>query len=389
MVVIIVIITVIIFVLVDYFIRLAMRKVEEKKIKKERAAALDIGLRLDFTTEAKSLKRVEVENPKARILAVDDEEIVLASFRKILVLAGYSIDTVETGPEALGLVQKNEYDFVFTDLKMPDMDGVEVTKAVKHLRPDVDIIVITGYATIESAVETMKYGAMDYVQKPFTEDELVAFINKALIRRQDRIERTTKPQVHLITPSIGESTSKHEINVPAGIFLAPCHSWVSLERNGLVRIGLDDFTQKVLGKIDSLTLPSRGQRVKKAEPLFSINQGGRTIAFPCPIGGKVVSVHTELNNRIDYLRMKPYELGWICTIEPSNLSEDMKNLKIGAAAIDWYQKEIDKYQELVKTTSRELEKTSAEKEVKAEETLDQLQQEIWSRYSNSFLQSCF
>ena len=389
MVVIIVIVTVIIFVLVDFILRLAMRKMQESKIKKERAEALDIGLRLDFTDEAKSLKRVEVENPRAKILAVDDEEIVLASFRKILVLAGYSIDTVETGPEALGQVQKHDYDFVFTDLKMPDMDGIEVTKAVKHLRPDVDVIVITGYATIESAVETMKYGAMDYVQKPFTEDELVAFVNKALIRRQDRIEKTMKPQVHLITPSIGESTSKHEINVPAGIFLAPCHSWVSLERNGLVRIGLDDFTQKVLGKIDSLALPRRGQRVKKGEALFSIRQGERSISFPAPVSGKIVSVHTELNNRIDYLRIKPYELGWICSIEPSNLSEDLKNLKIGAAAIDWYQNEIDKYQELVKTISRDMEKAKAENEVKAEEVDDQLHQEIWTQFPKSFLQSCF
>jgi hypothetical protein len=100
MVVIIVLLTIVVFILVDLVLRLIMRKVQDAKIKKERKEALDIGLRLDFTEEAKSLKRVEVENPKARILAVDDEEIVLDSFRRILVLAGYSIDTVETGPEA-------------------------------------------------------------------------------------------------------------------------------------------------------------------------------------------------------------------------------------------------------------------------------------------------
>ena len=76
-------------------------------------------LKLDFTSEAKTLKRAEVENPKAKILCVDDEEVILGSFRKILVLDGYSVDTVETGQEALGLIQKHHYDFVFTDLKMP------------------------------------------------------------------------------------------------------------------------------------------------------------------------------------------------------------------------------------------------------------------------------
>ena len=231
MVLLIVVVTIIVFILVDAALRLYFERKKELRLRKEREAALDIGLKLDVSDEARTLKRVEVKDPKARILAVDDEEIILDSFRKILVVAGYSIDTVEKGSEALGLILKNDYDFVFTDLKMPEMDGLEVTKAVKHLRPDIDVIVITGYASIETAVETMKYGAMDYVQKPFTEDELIAFFNKSLIRRKDRLERQMKPTVRLITPSTKESDSKHEFNVPAGIFVSQNHTWVNIELN--------------------------------------------------------------------------------------------------------------------------------------------------------------
>ncbi|MGB6853684.1 MAG: response regulator, partial [Thermoanaerobaculia bacterium] len=186
MVVIIVILTLAIFLVVDLVLRLALEKRQTANLLREREEALDIGLKLDFAEEAPSLKRVDVENPKARILAVDDEPVVLDSFRKILVLEGYSIDTVETAQEGLGLVRKRDYDFVFTDLKMPGMDGLDLTKAVKHLRPDIDVVMITGYATIESAVETMKHGAMDYVEKPFTADELAQFTRKLVIRRQDR-----------------------------------------------------------------------------------------------------------------------------------------------------------------------------------------------------------
>lgn len=386
MVVVIVVLTIVVFVLVDLVLRLIMRKVQDARIKKERKEALDIGLRLDFTEEAKSLKRVEVENPKARILAVDDEEIVLDSFRKILVLAGYSIETVETGPEALGLVQKNDYDFVFTDLKMPDMDGIEVTKAVKHLRPDIDVIVITGYATIESAVETMKYGAMDYVQKPFTGDELVAFVDKFLIRRQDRIERTTKPAVHLITPSIGESTSKHEFNVPAGVFISPAHNWVKVELNGMVRVGIDDFTQKILGKIENIALPNKGQKIKKGESIFSIKQGSRSMTFPSPVSGKVVSVNADLNDHIEYVNMKPYELGWMCSIEPTNLTEDLKKLKIGSDTVSWYQKEIDGFHEIAKKINSEKEES---KETTEGTEADNLNERIWEAYSKSFIQTSF
>ena len=377
-----VILTIIVFIIVNLVLRLIMQNIERRKIKKARKEALDIGLRLDYTDEALSLKRVAVDKPKAKILAVDDEEIVLSSFRKILALDGFSIDTVEKGKEALGLVQKNDYDFVFVDLKMPEMDGIEVTKAVKHFRPDIDVIVITGYASIESAVATMKHGAMDYVQKPFTEDELTDFVNKSLIRRQDRIERLTKPQVHLITPSIGEEKSKHVINVPAGVFISPAHTWISLELNGIVKVGLDDFTQKILGPIEGVDLPKSGQKIEKGSYLFAIRKGDHRLDLPAPISGKVVSMNTDLLDHMEYLQMKPYELGWICTIEPANLPGDLQTLIIGADAVSWYKQEVDKFSEkLAPLVESGKERESAEEEKK------RLEDEVWKAFKEVYLQT--
>jgi PleD family two-component response regulator len=105
----------ILFLIADFLLRYFLRKRKENKIKIKREKILSDSLQADFTLESKTLKRVEVDKPKARILCVDDEEVILSSFRKILVLDGYSIDTVETGQEALGLIQSHHYDFVFTD----------------------------------------------------------------------------------------------------------------------------------------------------------------------------------------------------------------------------------------------------------------------------------
>ena len=348
MVLLIVVVTIITFVIVDFALRVYFQKRQDLRLRKEREKALDIGLKLDVSEEAKTLKRVEVKDPKARILAVDDEPIILDSFRKILVVAGYSIDTVEKGREALGLILKHEYDFVFTDLKMPEMDGLEVTKAVKHLRPDIDVIVITGYASIETAVETMKYGAMDYVQKPFTEDELIAFFNKSLIRRNDRLERQMKPTVRLITPSTKESDSKHEFNVPAGIFVSQNHTWIDVEMNGTARVGIDDFARKILGKIDKVELPRLNDEIKKGERLFSIKKNSHAIGIASPISGRIRLVNTEHIEHPEWIASKPFELSWMCCIEPSNLSEELHSLKIGVDSINWYRKEIDKYGEIVK-----------------------------------------
>jgi len=352
MVVLIVLVTFGVFVLVDLILRLTLQRLEEQKTRRAREEALAIGLRLEFADEAKSLKRVEVADPLARILAVDDEAVVLDSFRKILVVAGYSVDTVLSGPEALGLVRKNPYDFVFTDFKMPGMDGVEVTKAVKHLRPDVDVVMITGYASIESAVETMKHGAMDYVQKPFAEDELADLVGKLVIRRKARLEKETEPSIRLVTPSVGESASRREVNIPAGIFVSPSHAWVGVHMNGLVRLGIDDFTQKTIGRIDSLELPASGAKIRKGETLFALRHGDHRLAVPSPVSGRVRGINQELRERPELIRLKPYQLGWVCTMDPESLTGDLREMKIGADAVAWYREEINRYGEMIRTAMR-------------------------------------
>lgn len=353
MVLLIVVVTVIVFVIVDFALRVFLQKRQERRLKREREAALDVALKLDVSDEARTLKRVEVKQPKARILAVDDEPIILDSFRKILVVAGYSVDTVEKGREALGLILKNDYDFVFTDLKMPEMDGLEVTKAVKHLRPDIDVIVITGYASIDTAVETMKYGAMDYVQKPFTEDELIAFFSKSLIRRKDRIERQMKPTVHLITPSTQESGSQKEFNVPAGIFISQNHTWVGIEMNGTARIGIDDFVRKIIRNIDQVELPKLNRKVKKGELLFSIKRNSHTIPISSPLSGEITLVNAEHAEHPEWIASKPFELSWMCCIAPSNLSEELHTLKIGSDCINWYKAEIERYNEIARGVEKQ------------------------------------
>jgi DNA-binding NtrC family response regulator len=120
----------------------------------------------------------------ANILVVDDEIVICKSCEKIFKRQGHSVMYATGGTEALHLLESNEYDVVFTDLKMMDMGGMEVLRTVRQRYPDTLVVIITGYATIASAVETMRYGAFDYLPKPFTPAELVAVLNKALDKRR-------------------------------------------------------------------------------------------------------------------------------------------------------------------------------------------------------------
>jgi len=374
---------IIIFIIVDIIIRLVAKKVREKKIKDERAEALKVSLNLDFSREAKTLKRAEVENPKARILCVDDESVILDSFRKILVLDGYSIDTVENGKEALGLIQNHSYDFLFTDLKMPEMDGVEVTKSVKHLRPDIDVIIITGYATVETAVECMKFGAMDYVQKPFTEDELLEFAKKAYIKREDRIRRMLKPKVHITQIRESVKSKTPEFMIPGGVFISEGHCWASINEEGLVKIGLDDFARKLIGKIETIEFPNLGLIVKKGQPLFTVKQKNRTVTFNSPVSGKVKEINKPLSIDLESIEISPYENNWICQVDAEELDSEITQLKIGKAAVTFYEDDIERLQALkkkIRTGSGE-DEDNVSLYIGEMEKLDDIS---WKRHCNEF-----
>jgi DNA-binding NtrC family response regulator len=118
-----------------------------------------------------------------RILLVDDEEIVLLSCQRILRDGEYEIDIARDGLTALGMVNENDYDIMILDIMMPKMDGIEVLRRVKEARPEIDVIMITGLHDIETAVKAMKFGALDYLPKPFEPEELQMLVSRAFDHR--------------------------------------------------------------------------------------------------------------------------------------------------------------------------------------------------------------
>jgi CheY-like chemotaxis protein/glycine cleavage system H lipoate-binding protein len=334
------ILLVIVFVVTDIVVRAVSKRMETGRARREREAVLKSAVQLNFAAEAKSLQRADVPNARARILAVDDEHIILDSFRKILVLAGFSVDTVDNGPEALTLLRAREYDFLFTDLKMPEMDGIEVVKSAKHLRPDIDVVVITGYGTIESAVETMQFGAIDYVQKPFTEEELVAIANRLLIKRQARLDAQKQPTVRVVAPAVAEIVAESEYCVPGGAFVSPGHAWARIDPGGQVWTGLDDFARKALGKVEKVELPPIGTRVQRGQTLLTVRNGQETLRVPAPLSGEVTQVNDALQHQPQLLVQSPYDRGWVCLVRPVDLAADLAGLRIGKPVVTWYQEEV-------------------------------------------------
>ncbi len=120
---------------------------------------------------------------QVRMLIVDDEEIIREGLKRTLAGERYAVGTCANGYAAVEMLNDRQFDLIVTDLKMPGMNGIEVLKAVNTLQPDVPVIMITGYATVETAVEAMKQGAFDYITKPFDPDEFLEKVERALERR--------------------------------------------------------------------------------------------------------------------------------------------------------------------------------------------------------------
>lgn len=115
-----------------------------------------------------------------KVLVIDDEGIVLDSVRRILEEEGYEVDTSLTGRQGLDWAIEKKYDIVLTDIRMPGIGGMRVLRDIKRAKPSVPVVMITGYATVQSAVQAMKLGAADYLEKPFTPDQLLTAVGSAL-----------------------------------------------------------------------------------------------------------------------------------------------------------------------------------------------------------------
>ncbi|MDX9999970.1 MAG: sigma-54 dependent transcriptional regulator [Polyangia bacterium] len=169
-----------------------------------------------------------------KVLVIDDERSVCLTCRRILETEGYLVDTTLSGVEGVHLAQEGDYDVVLLDLKMKDMNGMEALEAIKQDRPDVIVIIITGYATIQTSIEAIKKGAFHYVPKPFTPQELSMVVHKAIDDREMRAEnRNLKEEISRLSTKfqlLGDTKVMQDV------------------RASIRRIAASDFTVTIYGE---------------------------------------------------------------------------------------------------------------------------------------------
>lgn len=124
-----------------------------------------------------------------RIMVIDDEPSVLESFKMILKIKDYDVTTFPDGPSALAQLEKDKFDLAFIDYKLPGMDGLEVLKKIKEIDPNVEVIIVTAYATESSHANAITLGALEYLRKPFLMEEIYELVDRGLRRKRAKATR--------------------------------------------------------------------------------------------------------------------------------------------------------------------------------------------------------
>lgn len=137
------------------------------------------------------------------VLLVDDEKDFVETLAKRLRTRNFTVDYTLSGDEAVKWLEKNRADVVVLDVRMPGMDGIDTLREIKRMKPLVEVIMLTGHATVETAIEGMKLGAYDYLMKPTDMNDLVDKIKKAEARKREQEERIRQAEINKIVRSRG------------------------------------------------------------------------------------------------------------------------------------------------------------------------------------------
>jgi signal transduction histidine kinase len=198
-----------------------------------------------------------------KILVVDDEQSVATTIKAILQLDGNDVTAVTTGKDALAQLRQNEFDVVLTDLRLDDLDGIEILRETQKLWPDTVSIMLTGYASLESAVTALRSGAYDYLIKPSDVDELRATIGRALERRRLRQRLVELEQLDKLKTQF-LSMASHELRTP----LTAVSGFMQIARRRMSRMsGANDIPQ-----------PWRDEAQKSDETLEMANRQAKKLA---------------------------------------------------------------------------------------------------------------
>jgi DNA-binding response OmpR family regulator len=244
-----------------------------------------------------------------RLLVVDDEEAICEGCRRIFTRQGFEVEKTSDAQLGLQMARENDFAAILLDIKMPNMTGIEFLEQLRDKRPNVPVILMTGYPSVPNAISAIRLGAAGYVTKPFTPEEISSAVHKHVGKG------TTEPAQ--------ETASANDTWTPcAEWYLFLQDAWVQCGEDGTARAGVLTPRSQAAG-IQSVRLPKIGEVVYQGLPMAAIvNEDSTMRTVVAPLSGVIAAVNERLVKDPSALWDDPCGSGWIAAISPTRYGEE-------------------------------------------------------------------
>lgn len=238
-----------------------------------------------------------------KLLVVDDEDAICEGCRRIFSRQGFEVEKTTDAAKGLSMAADGNYAAVLVDIKMPEMDGIEFLEKLRGKKPQLPVILMTGYPSIPNAVSAIRLGASGYVTKPFTPEEISEAVHKHVHSERPQ------PPAREVFAATGEGVSFWS------------EAWMATGEDGSVRAGV--MLPANAAKVQVTRLPRIGEVAYQGLPMASLKlANGSEKIVPAPVSGLIVAVNEALLKDASPLTTDTCGEGWIAQIVPTRLEEE-------------------------------------------------------------------
>lgn len=254
------------------------------------------------------------------LLVVDDEEVITHAVVRVCSAEGMTVDVARSAAAATARLERNSYRLIICDVMMADVDGFQFLADLVRQRIQTPVIMSTGMATMENAVKALYSGAIDFIPKPFTADELLVAVRRGL--KYGKVQEAARVASAAVRPS-----SLAYVPCPPRYYRLGYTSWVAVEGAGTVLIGVTDLFVKTVDSVQGIGLRRPEEEVIQGSSCATITAtDGLDHGVLSPVSGRIVEVNHGLEAAPTVLERDPYFDGWLYRVLPSELEYDLQHL---------------------------------------------------------------
>lgn len=257
------------------------------------------------------------------ILVVEDEPVVLAAIRKIVESDHIRMDEALNGEIALSKMKRNTYRLVVSDLMLPRISGLDLIAMIKESYPHTPVVLITGYATQDKALQSFKKGSFDFIPKPFDTELFLGVVRRGMNFNR-RILGSNPDQRAFVDIPLASSLDQS----PGSMHCLGQHAWILFEEEQKARIGVGETFPGMMDNLASMEILVSQEEVIQGKCCIQFVTGeGFVNMFWAPLSGNIITMNESLEKDIQLINTDPYGTGWIFRIQPTRFREESQYLK--------------------------------------------------------------